>query len=254
MSDAEYRLLELCLKDELFCALYQALRELTGEWRVSSPTGIWVGALKARERLARVARPELVACEVCAAQGGTHESLLVMAVVLYILFTENGQERSTLKDVLIRAVLERGEEWQRVYEAFRNSEGQNEALGFVVHPSDYRERYAGMGLQAVPRSDHDFVHELVDTVLASADVDKMNEVELVLRRVDENNHRRYAGEVDRLALGRDHWLQESLKPRQTQITTSLLQNLGTINEVSGNEHVMLAAEPYGYERLMNVLP
>ena len=53
-------LLNLCLEDSLFAALYEALCNLENKWHTSSPVDMWIEALSARQKLSKSRRPDLL--------------------------------------------------------------------------------------------------------------------------------------------------------------------------------------------------
>ena len=53
-------LLNICLEDSLFAALYEALCHLETKWHTSSPVDMWIEALSARQKLSKSRRPDLL--------------------------------------------------------------------------------------------------------------------------------------------------------------------------------------------------
>ena len=111
-------LLNICLEDSLFAALYEALCHLETKWHTSSPVDMWIEALSARQKLSKSRRPDLLLRKLFAGSN-PNETVVVEAILMWILFNEDRNiGKSPLKDALSIMMLEHHETWNIVYSEF----------------------------------------------------------------------------------------------------------------------------------------
>ena len=89
MNKGDLDLLDLCMEDDLFCALYNALCYFGKEWHTAPAVELWAEALQARQRLHVARRPDLLIGQIFA-DVSAQEALLVEALLMWMLFTEDG--------------------------------------------------------------------------------------------------------------------------------------------------------------------
>lgn len=132
-------LLNICLEDSLFAALYEALCNLEDKWHTSSPVDMWIKALSARQNLSKSKRPDLLLRQLFV-DSNPNEVVVVKAILMWILFNEDrSTEKTPLKDALARMLSEQSETWNVVYSEFRESESRNEQMGYDICQTDYSQ-------------------------------------------------------------------------------------------------------------------
>lgn len=137
MNNQDIDLLDICLEDSLFAALYEGLCKLEKKLQTSSPADMWVKALSARHKMAQSKRPDLLLQQLFV-DLEPHEAVVVEAILLYMLLNEDrSTESSPLLFKLCQMLKARDEIWNIVYAEFRESEKQNEQNGHEVRQEDY---------------------------------------------------------------------------------------------------------------------
>lgn len=94
MSKNDIDLLNICLEDNLFCALHNALCGFEKMWHTPSPVNVWMTALGIKHKLSESKRPELLLGYLFSNMT-KREDLLVGAVLIYIISAEDWNSNSS---------------------------------------------------------------------------------------------------------------------------------------------------------------
>lgn len=216
MNNRKFDILNLCMEDDLFCALYNALSFFEKEWHTSSAVDLWVDALQARRILNSTKRPDLLLNQIFA-NSVASEALLVEALLMWMLFTEDwSTDVSPLKDSLSRQLMTHGDAWNTVYEKFRESEGQNEQMGYSISLCDYRLKEIPTMIQEEEfTNDENLAHELVTVALETHSPELCRALYYILSHIDYQKGHVYENEVRRLSGMTDGIEKASHEPRKT---------------------------------------
>ena len=193
-------LLNICLEDSLFAALYEALCHLETKWHTSSPVDMWIEALSARQKLSKSRRPDLLLRKLFAGSN-PNETVVVEAILMWILFNEDRNiGKSPLKDALAIMLLEHHETWNIVYSEFRESESRNEQMGYDITQTDYSGNAVLTKAQCQKLSQNcDLAHEMVSYALESHNHQLCYALYYILSHIDYKKGHIYEDEVIRLA-------------------------------------------------------
>lgn len=210
-------LLNICLEDSLFAALYEALCNLENKWHTSSPVDMWIEALSARQKLSKSRRPDLLLRQLFVGSN-PNEAVVVKAILMWILFNEDRSiEKSPLKDTLKSMLLEHHETWNVVYSEFRESESRNEQMGYEICQTDYSKNAIPTNVQSQELSQNcNLVHEMVSCALESHDHNLCVALYHILTRIDYQKGHIYEDEVIRLANQIDEMEKASHEPRKVE--------------------------------------
>lgn len=204
MSNKNIDLLNFCLEDSLFAALYEALCNLESKWQTSSPTDMWIKALSARHDLSKSKRPDLLLRQLFTDMN-QHEAIIVKAILMMMLFNEDrSKEESCLKDALGKMLMAYGEEWNIVYSEFRESESRNEDMGYNVRQTDYSNNTIPieMKVQDLPQN-LSLAHEMVSCAIGSNNPQLCIVLYYILSRINNQKGHIYENEINRLAAQTD---------------------------------------------------
>ena len=217
MNKGDLDLLDLCMEDDLFCALYNALCYFGKEWHTAPAVELWAEALQARQRLHVARRPDLLIGQIFA-DVSAQEALLVEALLMWMLFTEDGGTAvSPLRESLGRLLMAHGEAWHSVYDKFRESEGQNEQAGYTVAPCDYRSKEIPAAGRKEGRADNEsLAHELVTEALSTHSPEICRTLYYILARIDCQKGHIYESELSRLSATTDGLERMAHAPRMTE--------------------------------------
>lgn len=210
-------LLNICLEDSLFAALYEALCNLENKWHTSSPVDMWIEALSARQKLSKSRRPDLLLRQLFV--GLNHnEAVVVKAILMWILFNEDRNTgKSPLKDALARMLLEHHETWNIVYSEFRESENRNELMGYYITQTDYSQNTVPTKVQCQELSENcNLAHEMVSYALESHNHQLCYALYYILSHIDYQKGHIYEYEVRRLANQTDEMEKASHEPRKVE--------------------------------------
>lgn len=217
MNNKNLDLLNLCLEDSLFAALYEALCNLEDKWHTSSPEDMWVKALSARHYLSKSNRPDLLLRQLFVGMG-QHEAVIVKAILMWMLFNEDRcKDESPLKDALAKMLEAHGDDWNTVYAEFQESESRNEQTGFNVCQTDYSNN-------AIPTETHNqerprdsiLAHEMVSYALESYDLERCDALYKILSHIDYQKGHIYEDEVRRLFDKIDEMEKACHEPRKVE--------------------------------------
>lgn len=210
-------LLNICLEDSLFAALYEALCNLENKWHTSSPVDMWIEALSARQNLSKSRRPDLLLRQLFVGSN-PNEAVVVKAILMWILFNEDRSKvKSPLKDTLARMLSEHIETWNVVYSEFRESESRNEQMGYDITQTDYSQNDVPTKVLCQESSqDSNLVHEMVSCALESHDHKLCDALYHILTRIDYQKGHIYEDEVRRLADQTDEMEKASHEPRKVE--------------------------------------
>lgn len=139
-------------------------------------------------------RPDLLIGQIFA-DVSAQEALLVEALLMWMLFTEDGgMAVSPLRESLARLLMAHGEAWHSVYDKFRESEGQNEQAGYTVAPCDYRSKEIPAPGRKEGRADNEsLAHELVTEALSTHSPEICHTLYYILARIDCQKGHIYQG-------------------------------------------------------------
>lgn len=204
MNNKNIDILNLCLEDSLFAALYEALRNLESKWQTSSPEDMWVKALSARHDLSKSNRPDLLLRQLFVNME-QHEAIIVKAILMWMLFNEDRcMEESPLKDALAKMLAAHDEDWITVYAEFRESESRNEQMGFNVCQTDYSNNAVSSEMHNLELSqDSSLAHEMVSRALETNNPQLCRALYYILSHIDYQKGHIYEDEVRRLAAKTD---------------------------------------------------
>lgn len=210
-------LLDLCLEDSLFAALYEGLCNLESKWQTSSPVDMWVRALSARHKLSQSKRPDLLLRQLFV-NLKPNEAVVVEAILMCILINEDrSTARSPLKDALARMLLAHSDTWSIVYEEFRESENQNEQKEYKVCQVDYSNMtIPTKACEQEPQQDKKLAHKFVSYALESSNPQLCRNIHYILWRIDYENGHIYEDELKRLAEQTDVMERANHKPSKIE--------------------------------------
>lgn len=217
MSNNNIDLLNLCFEDSLFAALYGALCNLECKWQTSPPVDLWIKALSARQNLSKSTRPDLLLRQLFVGLK-TNEAIVVKAILMWMLFNEDrSTEISPLKDALAKMLTTHGEAWNTVYAEFRESEKQNEQMGYNVSQMDYSNNEIPSQVCA-NESPHDnsLAHEMVSEALKSNNPQLCLALYYILSRIDYQKGHIYEDELKRLTDQTDEIEKRNHESRQVE--------------------------------------
>lgn len=216
MSDTRDVLLELCLRDQLFCSLYRALLRMERVHGAPAPQTIWVEALGCMRRLSGSVRPDLLA-EGMFADLPVVCALCVNAVVFCMVMAGDmghGREVSALKDALCRLLSAHGELWAELFTEMQHSEAEEERHGNHVRQCDYSLVEIPVTERVEEDDVHDVVEHLVDITLGMNNPQVNFGMELVLNRLNVVCGYKYNSCLERLMKGTDAISTQAHSPRQ----------------------------------------
>lgn len=207
-------LLNLCLEDSLFAALYEGLCNLEKKWHTLSPVHMWIEALSSRQKLSKSRRPDLLLRQLFVGSN-PNEAVVVEAILMWILFNEDrNTEKSPLKDALARMLLEHHETWNVIYSEFRESESRNEQMGYDITQTDYSKNAVPTKVQCQELSENcNLAHEMVSYALESHNHQLCYALYYILSHIDYQKEHIYEDEVRRLANQTDEMEKASHEPR-----------------------------------------
>lgn len=212
MNNKDIDLLNLCLEDSLFAALYEALCNLESKWQTSSPEDMWIKALMARHELSKSKRPDLLLRQLFVDME-QHETVIVEALLMWMLFNEDRcMEKSTLKDALAKMLMAYGDDWNTVYAEFRESESHNEQMGFNVCQTDYSNNAVPSEMHSRELSqDSSLAHEMVSRALETNNPQLCRALYYILSHIDYQKGHIYEDEVRRLAAKTDEMEKHTMQ-------------------------------------------
>lgn len=249
MNNGNLDILNLCMEDDLFCALYDALCYFEKEWHTASPVDLWVDALQERRRLSTARRPDLLLGQMFA-DSASEEALLVEALLMWMLFTEDWNTNvSPLKDSLSKLLMAHGDAWNTVYEKFRESESQNEQMGYRIAQCDYRKKEIPMVVREEEHPNNDnLAHELVTVALDTHSPDLCRALYYILSHIDYQKGHIYESEVRRLSGMTDGIEKAAHEPRKIEKHNHFEKDsvrLGAGSTLNGNVHICNADDTAG---------
>ena len=196
MSKNDIDLLNICLEDNLFCALHNALCGFEKMWHTPSPVNVWMTALGIKHKLSESKRPELLLGYLFSNMT-KREDLLVGAVLIYIISAEDWNSNSSpLKDELLKRLMAHGQDLHIVFSEFRKSEERNEQQGYFVTQTDYSDT-VNTQMKVSPEGNNG-VHDLVSEAVDSSNIALCEMLYFLLTRIDYQKGHIYEGEVKRL--------------------------------------------------------
>lgn len=218
MNNQKIDLLNLCMEDDLFCALYDALCYFEKEWHTASPVDLWTKALMARRKLHNARRPDLLLNQMFIDSPSSEEALLVEAILMWMLFAEDWSTDITpLKDSLSKVIMAHGDAWNTVQEKFRESEEHNEQKGYSIAQCDYRTKeIPQMERDNARPNNNNLAHELVTTALETHSPELCRSLYYILSHIDYQNGHIYESEVKRLSGLADGIEKMAHEPRRTE--------------------------------------
>ena len=224
MNKQDTFLFDLCLQDQLFCTMYNALNMMHKKYNSPSPTTVWMESSITVRAILESPRPDMKAMMLL-----EDADMSVVAVVLYMLFVDNMDNAHVHKDVkdIICSKLNQSEHWKELYEQVRCSEEQEEQNGRYVTTTDFESRM-------IPREDEilsgiDVVKEVVAKAIATNDYRFGRSLAHLLRRIDDQHNGVYHNEILRLEL----FVDEAAKKDLLHIEGDYVINKQVDNEVNG---------------------
>lgn len=196
MSKNDIDLLNICLEDNLFCALHNALCGFEKMWHTPSPVNVWMTALGIKHKLSESKRPELLLGYLFSNMT-KKEDLIVGAVLIYIISAEDWNSNSSpLKDELLKRLMAHGQDLNIVFSEFRKSEEWNEQQGYFVTQTNYSNT-VNTQMKVLPEGNNG-VHDLVSEAMDSSNIALCEMLYILLTRIDYQKGHIYEGEVERL--------------------------------------------------------
>lgn len=210
-------LLNLCLEDSLFAALYEALCNLENKWHTSSPVDLWIKALSARQKLSKSRRPDLLLRQLFV-DSNPNDAVIIKAILMWILFNEDrSTEKTPLKDALARMLSECGETWNIIYSEFRESESRNEQMGYDITQADYSNNAVPTEMYSPELTQGcNLAHEMVSYALESHNHQLCYALYYILSHIDYQKGHIYEDEVRRLANQTDEMEKARHEPRKVE--------------------------------------
>lgn len=228
--------LNVCLCDQLFCVVYQALQEAETESGLS-PEEVWCEALGVMQRIVRLPRPEiafrqeksylLARYDTFACADGSHTVrgqeparqtvCTVFTTLLFMLAAASGQISSNPYRKLCIGIardLDGNPLYKSLYARIRASEKEEEQEGRYVDVQDYATHDAPAGTQ---KETHTLeVDELVETVCGMHSAACYEQVIQVLSRYNDSHGHRFQQSVDKLRNRLDTLRRAASEPRMTE--------------------------------------
>ena len=196
MSKNDIDLLNICLEDNLFCALHNALCGFEKMWHTPSPVNVWMTALGIKHKLSESKRPELLLGYLFSNMT-KREDLIVGAVLIYIISAEDWNSNSSpLKDELLKRLMAHGQDLNIVFSEFRKSEEWNEQQGYFVTQTNYSNT-VNTQIKVSPEGNNG-VRDLVSEAMDSSNIALCEMLYILLTRIDYQKGHIYEGEVKRL--------------------------------------------------------
>ena len=196
MSKNDIDLLNICLEDNLFCALHNALCGFEKMWHTPSPVNVWMTALGIKHKLSESKRPELLLGYLFSNMT-KREDLIVGAVLIYIISAEDWNSNSSpLKDELLKRLMAHGQDLNIVFSEFRKSEEWNEQQGYFVTQTNYSNT-VNTQMKVSPEGNNG-VRDLVSEAMDSSNIALCEMLYFLLTRIDYQKGHIYEGEVERL--------------------------------------------------------
>lgn len=196
MSKNDIDLLNICLEDNLFCALHNALCGFEKMWHTPYPVNVWMTALGIKHKLSESKRPELLLGYLFSNMT-KKEDLIVGAVLIYIISAEDWNSNSSpLKDALLKRLMAHGQDLNIVFSEFRKSEDWNEQQGYFVTQTNYSNTVNTQ--MKVSSEGNNGVHDLVSEAVDSSNIALCEMLYFLLTRIDYQKRHIYEGEVERL--------------------------------------------------------
>lgn len=196
MSKNDIDLLNICLEDNLFCALHNALCGFEKMWHTPSPVNVWMTALGIKHKLSESKRPELLLGYLFSNMT-KREDLIVGAVLIYIISAEDWNSNSSpLKDELLKRLMAHGQDLNIVFSEFRKSEEWNEQQGYFVTQTNYSNT-VNTQMKVLPEGNNG-VRDLVSEAMDSSNIALCEMLYILLTRIDYQKGHIYEGEVKRL--------------------------------------------------------
>lgn len=193
MNKKESLLLDLCLQDQLFCTMYNALNMMHKKYNSPSPTMVWLKSLTAFHDIYESPRPDM---KVDVALEGADES--VIATVFYMVTVQEMDQKQVpteLKDALC-SKLSTCTHWRELYERIRDSEKREEDKGRFVNSTDYTT--AEMPVFNDTSTKAIAIEELVNMTLSINDYSFCRAVAYLLRRLDDSRDGAFHSEIEKL--------------------------------------------------------
>ena len=224
MNNKDSLLFDLCLQDQLFCTMYNALNMMHNKYNSPSPTTVWMESLMTVHDILESPRPDMKAKMLL-----ENADMTVVAVVLYILFVDNMDNAYVHKEVkdIICSKLSQCEHWKEFYEEVRCSEEKEEQNGRYVTTTDYESRI--IPKEEENQSGIDVVKEVVAKAIATNDYRFSRSLAHLLRRIDDQHSSAYHKEILRLEL----FVDEAAKRDSLNIAGDYVVNKQVSNEVNG---------------------
>ena len=231
MNNQDTLLFDLCLQDQLFCTMYNALNMMHKKYNAPSPTTVWMESLIIIHDILESPRPEIKANMLL-----ENVNMSIIAVVLYMLFVDNMDNthvHNEVKDILC-SMLNQCEHWKEFYEEVRRSEEQEEQRGRYVTTTDCKSR-------VIPSIEDNLsgisvVNEIVNKAIATNDYRLGRSLAHLLRRIDDQHNGIYHNEILRL----EEFVDEQTEPKiavQGDYVESKFN--GPMYDVHGNDEVKL---------------
>lgn len=224
MNNNESELFDLCLRDQLFCTMYNALDVMHKKYNSPSPTTVWMESLMTVHGILESPRPDMKAKMLL-----ENADMTVIAVVLYMLFVDNMDKAYVHKDVkdVICSKLNRCKHWKEFYEEVRYSEEQEEQNGRYVTTTDCESRMIPKEEESQPGID--VVKEIVAKAIVTNDYRLGRSLAHLLRRIDDQHNGAYHKEVLRL----ERFVDEAAKRDSLNVEGDFVVTKQVGNEVNG---------------------
>lgn len=236
MNNPQAQLLNLCLADELFAALYEALCHLHHLWHTSSPVDLWITALTIRHDLSKSPRPELLLPSLLC-HLATHDMPIIQALLLMMLLNEDqSTEPSPLKTTLANMLLAQGTKYHTISQAFWQSEDHNEKNGYQIQQTDYTTHPLPSTNTPSPQA-LQVVQDIITTALQTYDTQICQAHYLVLSRINQQQAHIYDDALNQLATATDqlqHTLHQPPKVENTYHNTYEQVTLQQGSTLNGN--------------------
>lgn len=182
MNKKERTLMNLCLKDQLFCSMLGGLEYMHEKYALPSPYETWLHAMGLTQEIHTSPRPDLAAEQIL-----REENVCVLASLLYIEMTqdlEHAQTPTELKDVICRK-LEKCELWPELFREIGKSEQREELQGHHITETDYTQKelptYGTSCDDSIP------AEKIVEITIEMGDPQLEHEVAYLMRRIDDQH-------------------------------------------------------------------
>lgn len=240
MNKEDINLLNLCLEDSLFAALYDTLCLNAKKWGTFSPVDIWLRALSARKTLSESRRPDLLLHNLFCEYKEEDEVSIEFVLFFMLINEDRNNTKTLLKDELALMIMSHGEIYEELHKAFRNSEDRNERKGFYVCQTDYSNYEVPTEMY---EQNIDLAHKMVSCALESNDTNLCRALYYILSHIDYQNGHIYENEVKRLAEQ-----TANIGKRITQINIAE-QNNNNCQQFMGNMENTKFTTPQQYETI-----